>query len=561
MSERAAPHGLEFLWECGEMGAKLRAFDWSRTPLGPPQLWPQNLILTAGICLSCRFPTHIWWGPDLIVLYNDEYIRLLGPSRHPAVLGRSAREVWAEKWDRIGPVIGKVLATGRPSWAEDLPAGFAARQAQMHIGFTVSPVFGGEGVVEGLFCSYSESSEILEARAVIERSAALEEMVREAQGRALEVDVLRAADRQKDEFLATLAHELRSPLAPIRTAVQIMRIRSPSDPELSNARDIIERQTRQLVHLVDDLLEVSQIGRGRIHLQLQRVDLASAIATAVEASRSLIDAAGHTLVVKLPEEPLPVDGDPTRLSQIFANLLNNAAKYTPAQGRIELNAQVAGAEVAVRVTDTGIGIPHAMLGRIFDMFAQVDASHERTQGGLGIGLTLAQQLVQLHGGRIEAHSEGEQCGSTFTVHLPRSREQEETGAGAVDPVARSCVPRRVLVADDNSDAAESLSVLLQLAGHEVRTASDGLKAVQVAEQFQPEVVLLDIGMPEMNGYEAAARIRALPQGQSILLLALTGWGQDSDRQRAEAAGFDYHLTKPADPELLERLLAGSRAPP
>jgi signal transduction histidine kinase/ActR/RegA family two-component response regulator len=556
----AAPDGLEFLFTCGEMGAKVRAFDWSSTPLGPPQQWPECLLVAAGICLSSRFPTHLWWGPDLTLLYNDGYIPFLGPSRHPVMLGRSAREAWADIWERIGPMASGVLATGRPSWAEDVPAWLAGSEAPAHvrIGFSMSPVFGREGTVAGLFCSCIENSEIIEARALIERSAALEEMVRDAQRSAREVDVLREADRQKDEFLATLAHELRNPLAPIRNAVHIMRLRSSSDPELINARDIIERQTEQLVHLVDDLLEVSRIRRGRVHLQLQRVDLATAIGTAVEASRSLIDAAGHTLILQLPEQAIYVEGDPTRLSQIFANLLNNAAKYTPSRGCIELCAQPDGMNVAVRVTDTGIGIPKNMLKRIFDMFAQVDASLERTQGGLGIGLTVAQQLVLLHGGRIEANSEGERRGSTFTVHLPLlpSRE-EEAGTGAVTsgPLSQRSVPRKVLIADDNADAAESLSILLQMGGHEVRTANDGLAAVTVTEQFHPDVVLLDIGMPELNGYEAAARIRALPHGQHILLLALTGWGQDADRQRAEEAGFDYHLIKPADPGQLERILA------
>lgn len=552
-----APHGLEFLWGCGEMGAQVKTFDWSRTPLGPPQQWPENLRVTAGICLSCRFPTHVWWGPELTLLYNDGYIPFLGPERHPGVLGRPAREAWASSWDRIGPVIGNVLATGRASWAEDLPAsiGRPVGGTGYPSGFCVSPVFGREGV-EGLFCSSVDMSEVIEARALKARTAALEEKVRKT---AREADVLRKADRQKDKFLATLAHELRNPLAPIRNAVQIMRMRQPSDPELKHARDIIERQTEQLVHLVDDLMEVSRIGRGHIHLQLQRVDLSTAIATAIESSRSLIDAAGHTLIVDLPSAPLYVEGDPTRLSQIFANLLNNAAKYTPPKGRIELRGELEGAQVTVRVSDTGIGIPKGMLKRIFDMFAQVDASLERTQGGLGIGLTVAQQLARLHGGRIEARSAGERRGSTFTVRLPlmRTPEAEAGSAGpATDPGEHAKVPRRVLIADDNTDAAECLSVLLRMKGHEVRTASDGLQAVEVTEQFHPDVALLDIAMPELNGYEAAARIRALPDGGRILLLALTGWGQDADRQLAAQAGFDYHITKPADIEMLERILAG-----
>jgi signal transduction histidine kinase/CheY-like chemotaxis protein len=538
---------LEFLWGCGAMGAHLRSFDWSRTPLGPPQEWPENLRVAACICLSSRYPTHLWWGPDFTLFYNDGCIPFLGPTRHPAVLGRPAREAWADAWARIGPLASHVMATGRAS--ADVVAPVLLDKGEASLRFSVSPVFGREGGVDGLFCTCSESSEITEARALTARAAAL----------GSEIDALREADRQKDEFLATLAHELRNPLAPISNAVRIMRLRSPSDPQLKQARDIIERQTQHLVRLVDDLLEISRIGRGHIHLQLQRVDLASAIATAVEASRSLIDAAEHTLSVVLPQHPLYVDGDPTRLSQIFANLLNNAAKYTPTRGRIELTVQADAGNVAVRVTDTGIGIKREMLGRIFDMFAQADVSLERRQGGLGIGLTVAQQLAQLHGGCIEAHSEGEQRGSTFTVHLPlvRIREQEsESGTASADPAGRAKVSRRVLIADDDADSAETLRVLLQMAGHEVRTASNGLKAVEAAVQFDPDVALLDIGMPELNGYEVAARIRAQPQGRRVLLLALTGWGQDTDRQRAADAGFDHHITKPADLEMLERILAG-----
>jgi signal transduction histidine kinase len=554
--------GLDFLWRCGEMGAHVRVFDWARTPLGPPQQWPENLRVAASLCLASRSPTHLWWGPDLILLYNDSYIPFLGPKRHPAALGRPAREAWAESWGRLGPVVLHVLETGCASWAEDVPASPAGHMAQprSRMGFSLSPVFGSGGGVEGLFCSCLENGDIIEARELAARTEALEERVREAQHMAREVDVLREADRQKDAFLATLAHELRNPLAPICNAVQIMRARGTSDPETAHARGIIERQTEQLVRLVDDLMEISRIGRGRIHLQLQRVDLASTIATAVEASRSLIDAAGHALVVELPDQPLPVEGDPTRLSQIFANLLNNAAKYTPARGRIGLVATVEGQEAAVRVTDSGMGIPKDMLERIFDMFTQVEPSAEHTQGGLGIGLTVAQQLVQLHGGRIEAQSAGENRGSTFTVHLPLLRGSGQdcrTASAGSDEGTRRGESRRVLIADDNADAAESLCILLQMAGHTVRTAGDGLMAVEVARTFQPQVVLLDIGMPGLNGYEAAERIRALPEGERILLIALTGWGQDADRQKAAEAGFDYHLTKPADPELVERILADS----
>lgn len=518
------------------MGSRVRGLDWSCTPLGPPPQWPGHLQVAATLCLSSHQPAHLWWGPELTVLYNDACIPFLG--RHPDGLGRPAREVWEDIWGHVEPLIGQVFHSSRPTWIEELP-----RPGQGRLSLHVSPVPGPTGTVAGVFC-------ICHPTPGPPTWAAMQRADQE-------LERLREADRQKDAFLATLAHELRNPLAPICNAVQIMRLCGTTDPELSRAQGIIERQTQQLVRLVEDLMEISRISRGRIQLQLQRMDLRDAITTAVEASRSLIDAAGHELVLKLPPAPLPVDGDPARLSQIFANLLNNAAKYTPEPGRIELSVQVTGPVIEVRVADTGVGIPREMLGRIFDMFAQVEPCGRHTQGGLGIGLTVAQQLARLHGGGIEAHSDGERRGSTFIVHLPLLQadpREAPPGAQTPDISLRRTTPRRVLIADDSADTAETLGVLLRMAGHTVHTVRDGLAAVQGIGEHAPDVVLLDIGMPGLSGYEAAERIRALPQGGRILLIALTGWGQDADRERAAQAGFDYHLTKPADPQLLERML-------
>jgi signal transduction histidine kinase/ActR/RegA family two-component response regulator len=551
----AAASGLEPLYACGEMGARLRTLAGLHTSLGDPQHWPESLHVAASLCLTSRLPTQLWWGPELALLYNDACIALLGSARHPAMLGRPAPEAWSGIWEALAPRAIQVLTSGRPAWADPVLSPRPAEPGE-RMSMALRPVLGAGGAVLGVYCVCHgpEAAGALPAAADDDRPALRGEILR----LSAELDALREAHRQKDAFLATLAHELRNPLFPIRNAVRIVRLPGVSEPQLADARGIIERQTEQLVRLVDDLMEISRIGRGRIQLQLKRVDLRGSIATAVEASRSLVEGGGHTLVVQQPGEPLPVEGDPARLSQIFANLLNNAAKYTPAGGRIELAARIEGAEVAVRVTDTGLGIPPHMLERIFDMFAQLDPSQPRTQGGLGIGLTVARQLVQLHGGRIEAASEGAHRGSTFTVYMPLVRGAPvavEARATPEGPATRRAAPCRVLIADDHPDAAESLSILLTMGGHTVRTAGDGLAAVQLARELQPDVVLLDIGMPVLDGYAAAERIRTLPQGERILLLALTGWGQDTDRERAARAGFDYHLTKPADPELLERILA------
>jgi PAS domain S-box-containing protein len=371
---------------------------------------------------------------------------------------------------------------------------------------------------------------------------------------------LREADRRKDEFLATLAHELRNPLAPIRNAVQILQAKCPPLPDLQWAGDIISRQTDQMTRLVDDLLDVSRITRGKIELRKQRVELRSVINDAVEASRPLIEQCGHTLAVELPTEPLTLEADPTRLAQVLLNLLNNAAKYTERGGHIRLKARREDGHIVLRVKDNGVGIPPDMLPRIFEMFAQVDHSLERSQGGLGIGLTLVQRLAALHGGAVEAHSQGPGQGSEFIVRLPAAMEKIEEEEHAAPPASAAraplpaAAPLRILVVDDNEDSANSLALFLQIMGHEVRTAHDGLAAVAEAEAFQPGVILLDIGLPKLNGYEAAQRIRA-QRGCDALLIALTGWGQLEDRRRSKAAGFDHHLTKPVDFDDLNKLLA------
>ncbi|HVG08628.1 MAG TPA: ATP-binding protein [Thermoanaerobaculia bacterium] len=371
-------------------------------------------------------------------------------------------------------------------------------------------------------------------------------------------EALKESDRRKDEFLATLAHELRNPLNPIRSAVEVLRLRGPDSPDLRWGREVIDRQVDHLTRLIDDLLDVSRITRNKLELRKQQVDLAEILNGAVESNRPLIDRKGQELAVTLPAEPVFLEADLVRLTQAFINLLDNAAKYTPAGGRIALSAERQGAEVVVSVKDTGIGIPPGKLAHLFDMFYQVDRSLERSHGGLGIGLTLVKRLVEMHGGTVEARSQGPDLGSEFMVRLPvvaaepaSAREREAAVEGA------RTAARRILVVDDNRDSAESLALLLQVTGNEVRTAFDGLEAVEEAERFRPDVVLLDIGMPKLNGYEAARRIRGEPWGKGMLLIAQTGWGQEEDRRRSQEAGFDAHLTKPVDHLKLIKLLTGS----
>ena len=369
------------------------------------------------------------------------------------------------------------------------------------------------------------------------------------------VSALKESDRKKDEFLAILAHELRNPLAPMRNALQILRAKGPIVPELQWAREMIDRQVNQMTLLVDDLLDVSRITRGRIELRKEHVELRAVVNDAVEASRPLMEKRRHTLSVEFPPEAIFVDADPTRLTQVLLNLLNNAAKYMDEGGRIWLRAKRESERVAISVKDTGIGIPPEMLPKIFEMFTQVDRSNERSQSGLGIGLTLVERLVALHGGKVEAVSAGSGKGSEFIVRLPVATQASRTKPPAVQEKPNVVtVERRILVVDDNYDSADSMAMFLRIMGHEVRTAHDGLAALEVAEEFQPQVILLDVGLPGLNGYKVAQRIRER-RGADVVLIALTGWGQEEDRRRSKEAGLDYHLTKPIEFDHLTRLLA------
>jgi len=372
---------------------------------------------------------------------------------------------------------------------------------------------------------------------------------------------LREADARKDEFLALLAHELRNPLAPIRTGLELIRLSGDAPDTVRRVRGMIERQVTLMVRLIDDLLDVSRITSGKIVLQRRPTALAELVQSAVEAQRAAIEAAHIALTIQLPPQPCVVDVDPARIVQIVSNILHNASKFTPPGGRINLSVEVErdaspnGRCAVIRVTDSGIGIAPALLGRIFDLFTQGDATSERAQGGLGIGLALARRLTEMHGGEIVASSDGPGCGSEFLLRLPLSQAAAET-----DPLHMITTPRvrsRALIIDDNRDAATTMSMFVEELGGAALTAHDGASGLAAIESFHPDIVFMDIGMPGLDGYEVCRRIRQMPTQQNVVLVAVTGWGQAQDKRRALEVGFDAHLTKPVDPDAVAQLLAGA----
>jgi len=422
----------------------------------------------------------------------------------------------------------------------------SAGGTQTHVETTISALRDGDGQTTGyLYVIRDITERVLADRALAQTAAALKD-----------------ADRRKDEFLATLAHELRNPLAPIRNALRIMEL-SPEPQVRESARSIIGRQLAQLVHLVDDLLDVSRISQGKVELRIERTDVVAAVQDALETSQPMIQAGRHELKLVLPPpHTLFVDADATRLCQIVANLLNNAAKYTPDGGRITVTAARQDGFAVVTVEDSGVGIPVSLLPRVFDLFAQGDRSMERSQGGLGIGLALVRQLVQMHGGQVEADSQGTGLGSKFTVRLPVSSAQQAAEPGIDVHQLQASGERgvRVLVVDDNVDGAETMAQFLRILGYETLTEHDGLAAVRAAASFRPHVVVLDIGLPHLNGHEVARRIRQAPGGSEILLVAVSGWGQAEDRRKSKEAGFDRHFVKPVELETLMEVVVLAQDP-
>jgi signal transduction histidine kinase/ActR/RegA family two-component response regulator len=372
-------------------------------------------------------------------------------------------------------------------------------------------------------------------------------------------EALRGADRRKDEFLATLAHELRNPLAPLRNGLEILRLAGQDPDKALQVREMMQRQLNQMVRLVDDLLDVSRITTDRLVIKKEPVSLQAVLRAAIETARPVIDAKRHSFGTDIVDEPITLLGDAARLSQVFSNLLNNAARYTPEGGAIRLEAKREGAYIVIEVGDTGIGLTAAGLASIFGMFVQVDHSLERTNAGLGVGLSLAKRLIELHGGKIEAHSDGLGRGSQFVVRLLPAAQTTPVGPEAGVPVHRAGIAQRILLADDNIDFVNGFALILRQLGHEVCVTHDGAAALEAAATFKPEFAFLDIGLPHVNGYDLAAGLRAAPATANAVLTAVTGWGQQADRDRARAAGFDYHLVKPVDFEMIYRILERTAA--
>lgn len=793
----------DFLRGGGEMGALMRAHDWSGTALGPPHLWPQSLRTVVRLMLNTGHPMYIWWGPERACLYNDAYRSSIGPERHPGSLGRPAREVWEEIWDIINPQIEQVMSGGGATWhrdqlvpitryghveevywtysyspiddetapggiggvlvvctettqqvltarqladernqlaqlfdqsptfmallrgpehrfelanpayltlvggrpvlgktvAEALPeaveqgyvqlldrvfatgaafvangARFETRETSNHpavdrfVDFVYQPLKDAEGQVSGIFVNGMDITE--RALAETERKQAEEQLrieherlelalnvgrmgaydmnlrdgelwwsaqtyevfgvspdsfvptpqsvldllhpderedfvrlrgeaiaegrpfvhefriVRpdgteawvahrgqaeyDGEGRALRnfgitMDIsdrkqsevlLREADRKKDRFIAVLAHELRNPLAAIANALEVLRRAGPGAPKAAWCQDIIARQVKQMTHLLDDLLDASRLSRGQLRLRPKVLGLATVIEHATEIAAPHVEAAGHTLRVSMPEEELELEGDLTRLAQVFSNILINAAKYTPPHGALSLACVREGAHAVVTVTDNGVGIEAQHIPQIFEMFGQVESTSNRSQGGQGIGLALAKGLVEMHGGSILGRSEGLGRGSSFEVRLPlltTRRPTPPSDPSEAAPAARQDA-RHVLVVDDLQDAADSLAEALRAEGHAVDVAYDGEQALRLCESMRPEVVLLDLGMPNMDGFEVCRRLRATDWGSRVLVIALTGWGQQHDRERTRDAGFDHHVVKPVALDVVLALL-------
>jgi signal transduction histidine kinase/ActR/RegA family two-component response regulator len=652
----------------------------------------------------------LWWGPELVQIYNDAYVPSFGEGKHPAAMGQRGKDCWPEIWPLIGPQIDDVMRHAKSSWNEDqlVPLWRNRRTEETYWTYGYSPVFSDDGIVGGTFVACSETTgrvvaerrhqalralaksttrvisppDVLAAACdlfdgtpkdvpfalvylcdrttgepILWRSVGLGDEQRMAADsacrsklavsadrgpidlgasipsvalpgrpwpepttstfvaslsdgraqpsgfvvtglsprlpfdtsyrdhlmqiaehvslvltrietyRAREVaaverdDLLREleeANRAKDEFLAMLGHELRNPLSPIVTALELLRRR---DGGTTREREIIERQVGHLVRLVDDLLDVSKITRGKIVLRRDPLEIAAAIAKAVEIASDLFEQRRHRLTIDVPAEGLRVEGDIVRLAQVVANLLTNAARYTEPGGDIAVRATADGGDVVVTVKDSGAGIARDLLPRIFDIFVQGQRSTDRKEGGLGLGLALVKSLVQLHGGTATARSDGPGKGSEFEIRLPATTRAARTEAARAPPAASVRSPRRVLVVDDNEDSVELLREILQWVGHEVAVAHDGPSALEVAEQFLPDVALLDIGLPVMDGYELGRRLHAMPQGARCRLIALSGYGQDRDQARSRASGFERHLVKPIDSTELLRVVASDAPGP
>ena len=646
-----------FLDGGGEMGALMRAYDWSAHPLGPPAGWPSLLKSTLRLVLTSNHPMFIWWDDDLYQFYNDAYRRTLGPERHPAALGQRGADCWAEAWHIIGPEIDQVMAGDGATWHENalVPLTRHGKREAVYWTYGYSPIQDEERV-RGVLVVCADVTEDIRTRQLLKQSygtvvesmdeglavirimldaagkpvdylfvevnpsferqtglvnavghtarhlvPTLEErwfeiygkvaltgesvrflegsepmnrwfevyatpvgpredlmvalMFRDVSDRIRGEQALRTADRRKDEFLAMLAHELRNPLAPISAAAELLQLPGADEARVRHASAVIGRQVRHITGLIDDLLDVSRVTRGMIPLNSSATDVRRVVADAIEQVRPLIDSHGHRLTVTTPPAPALVMGDAKRLVQLLANLLSNSVKYTPGGGDIMLRLDVEAAHVKLAVIDNGIGMTADVLAHAFDLFVQAERETDRAQGGLGIGLALVKSLVELHGGTVTAHSDGLGQGSRFTVCLPQLADASAAVDDVAPPPAAVAPALRAMVVDDNVDAAEMLAMFLDIHGHEVLCEDEPVRVVAKALEFQPHVCLLDIGLPGMDGYELARRIRATPALADVTLIAVTGYGDELARQQAVAAGFDHHFVKPIDPARLVALLA------
>jgi signal transduction histidine kinase len=473
-------------------------------------------------------------GPDFVFeMMNQSYYQLVGDR---PIQGRPAFEALPDlRHQGFEELLRRVYETGEPFVGRGVRVMVQKEEGvpptEAFIDLVYQPVRDADGHVTGIFAQGHDVTEQVHA-----------------------VQAIRDADRRKDQFLATLAHELRNPLAPVLQAAGIARTRGIGEEKLAWALGVIERQARHMGLLLDDLLDVSRISLGRLDLRMRRVAVREVVDAAVETVLPLVDERQHRLTIAVTPPDLAVRADPLRLAQVVSNLLSNAAKYTDVGGRIEVLAAEEGADVVVRVRDNGIGLAESSKAEVFEMFSQVSMQHH-DNGGLGIGLALSRGLVELHGGRITVHSAGLRQGCEFDVHLPRHDAAPADEPSPASSAETGSHGRRVLIADDNADALDSMALLLQLEGHDVHTARTGGQALEQAAQLRPDVAVLDIGMPGMNGYEVASRIRAEPWGRDVVLIAVTGWGQSEDRARARDAGFDHHCTKPVDTTTLQSMFS------
>ncbi len=482
-----------------------------------------------------------WVGPDGIILRaNQTELNLLGYSKHEYV-GRHIAEFHADKH-----VIDDILQRlGCGECLQGYEARLRCKDGSVRHVLISSNVLWEDGKFVHTRCFTRDITDKKQVEVALREEIANRQRAEAA---------LREADRRKDEFLATLAHELRNPLAPIRQAALISKAANATDAQKRWAHDVINRQVQHMSLLLDDLLDISRVTRGTLELRTEMTELAAVVDAAVETARPLIDSKRHRFTIDVPSEPVSLAADPLRLAQVLANLLTNAAKYTDPGGDIKLRATIDADNIEIAVSDTGIGISPDALSLVFAMFSQVPSTKDRSEGGLGIGLSLAKALVELHGGRIEAHSRGLGHGSEFTVLLPRRRIREDRETPAAIASGVDVVRRRVLIADDNRDAAESLAMLLRMEGHDVTVVHDGRDALAAFDKLLPEVAILDIGMPQLDGFEVARQVRQHSLGRAVTLIAVTGWGQEKDKTQALAAGFNHHFTKPIAPEQISRML-------